>query len=73
MQTSMIPWKHLRQGQGKNFQSYTQEIKRKALSLGIPLHTHETLLKYYPQILGITKEIMSRGPQVADMEYQETE
>jgi hypothetical protein len=26
----------------------------------------------YPQFLGITKEMMSRGPQVADMEYRET-
>jgi hypothetical protein len=26
----------------------------------------------YPQFLGITKEMMSQGPQVADMEYQET-
>jgi hypothetical protein len=25
----------------------------------------------YPPLLGITKEIMSRGPQVLDMEYQE--
>jgi hypothetical protein len=27
----------------------------------------------YPQFLGITKEMMSRGPQVADMEYRETD
>jgi hypothetical protein len=46
MQTSMIAWQHLRQGKGKNVQAYTQEFKRKALSLGIPLHTPETLLKY---------------------------
>jgi hypothetical protein len=26
----------------------------------------------YPQFLGITKEMMSQGPQVADMEYRET-
>jgi hypothetical protein len=39
MQTSMIAWQHLRQGKGKNVQAYTQEFKRKALSLGIPLHT----------------------------------
>jgi hypothetical protein len=25
----------------------------------------------YPPFLGVTKEIMSRGPQVADMEYRE--
>jgi hypothetical protein len=27
----------------------------------------------YPPFLGITKEMMSRGPQVADMEYRETD
>jgi hypothetical protein len=27
--------------------------------------------KCYPHFLGITKEMMSRGPRVADMEYQE--
>jgi hypothetical protein len=26
----------------------------------------------YPYFLGITKEIMSQGPQVVDMEYRET-
>jgi len=26
----------------------------------------------YPQLIGITKEMMSHGPQVADMEYRET-
>jgi hypothetical protein len=26
----------------------------------------------YRQLLGITKEMMSRGPQVANMEYRET-
>ena len=46
MQTSMIAWQHLRQGKGKNVQAYTQEFKRKALSLGIPLHTPKILLKY---------------------------
>jgi hypothetical protein len=46
MKTLMIAWKHLRQGKGKNFQAYTQEFKRKALSLGNPLHTLESLLKY---------------------------
>jgi hypothetical protein len=30
----------------EKFQSYTHEFKRKALSLGIPLHIPETLLNY---------------------------
>jgi hypothetical protein len=46
MQMTMIEWQHLRQGKGQNIQAYTQEFKKKALSLGIPLYTHETLLKY---------------------------
>jgi len=25
----------------------------------------------YPQLLGLTKEMMSRGPQVADLKYRE--
>jgi hypothetical protein len=42
----MIKWKHLRQGKGQNIQAYTQEFKKKALSLGILLYTHENLMKY---------------------------
>jgi hypothetical protein len=45
-QMTMIKWQHLRQGKGHNSQEYTQEFKNKALSLGILLYTHETLLKY---------------------------
>jgi hypothetical protein len=44
--TPMITWKHLRQGIRKIVQAYTQEFKRKALPLGIPLQTLETLLKF---------------------------
>jgi hypothetical protein len=34
----------------------------------------EAIMKWcYPHFLGITKEMMSRGPQVADMEYRETD
>jgi hypothetical protein len=45
-QMEMIEWQHLRQGKGQNIQAYTHEFKKKALSLGIMLYTHETLLKY---------------------------
>jgi hypothetical protein len=41
-----IEWKHLRQGKGRNIQAYTQESKKRSLSLGIILYTHETLLMY---------------------------
>jgi hypothetical protein len=44
MKTTMIAWKHLIQGEWKNVQAYTHEFKRKALSLGSPLHTIETIL-----------------------------
>ena len=45
MQMEMILWQHLKQSKGKNVQGYTQEFEKKALSLGIPLYTSETLLK----------------------------
>jgi hypothetical protein len=45
-----------------------------------PTHLHEfhfmtdyVFIYCYPHFLGITKEMMSRGPQVADMEYRETD
>ena len=46
MKMIMIEWRHLRQGKGQNIQAYTQELKKKSLSLGIPLYTRETILKY---------------------------
>jgi hypothetical protein len=46
VQTTIIYWKHLRQGKGKNVQVYTRKFKNRSLSLGIPLYTCETLLKY---------------------------
>jgi len=42
----IIEWKHLREGKGHNIQAYTKEFKKKELSLGIPLYTHETLLNH---------------------------
>jgi hypothetical protein len=46
MQHEMMNWKSLKQAKGQNVQSYTQEFRKKALMLGIPLYTQETLLKY---------------------------
>jgi hypothetical protein len=37
---------------------------------GLPMYIAIDL-DCYPPFLGITKEMMSRGPQVADMEYRE--
>jgi hypothetical protein len=42
----LIKWKHLRQGKRHKIQAYTQEFKKRALSLGISLYTHEIILKY---------------------------
>ena len=41
-----MEWQNLRQGKGQSVQEYTQEFRKRALVLGIPLYTQETLLKY---------------------------
>ena len=41
-----MDWKNLRQGKGQNVQEYTQEFRKRASILGIPLYTQETLLKF---------------------------
>ena len=46
MQHVVMDWKNLRQGRGQSVQEYTQMFRKKALSLGIPLYTQETLLMY---------------------------
>ena len=46
MQQAMMDWQNLRQGKGQSVQEYTQEFGKRALVLGIPLYTQETLLKY---------------------------
>jgi hypothetical protein len=46
MQQEMMNWKSLRQAKGQSVQEYTQTFRKKALNLGIPLYTQETLLKY---------------------------
>jgi hypothetical protein len=42
----MMNWQCLRQSKGQSVQEYTQIFRKKALNLGIPLYTQETLLKY---------------------------
>ena len=42
----MMDWQNLRQGKGQNVQEYTQEFKKRAQILGIPLYTQETLLNF---------------------------
>jgi hypothetical protein len=41
-----MDWKNIKQGRGQNVQNYTQEFKKRALTLGIPLYMQETLLNY---------------------------
>jgi hypothetical protein len=43
VQTTIMRWKHLRQGKGKNIQVYMQEFKKKVLSLG----NHYILMKLF--------------------------
>jgi hypothetical protein len=55
-----IWWPRIHKDAKEYFQSY-DVCKR----VGNPSRRY-----FCPQILGITKDMMSRGPQVADMEYQ---
>lgn len=41
-----MDWKNFKQLKGQNVQVYTQEFRRRALLLGIDLHSQDTLLKY---------------------------
>jgi hypothetical protein len=43
---AMMEWKILRQGKGQTVQSFTEEFRKKSLSLNIPLDSYETLMKY---------------------------
>jgi hypothetical protein len=42
----MMEWKTLRQSKGQSVQSFTEEFRKKALALNIPLDSYETLMKY---------------------------
>jgi hypothetical protein len=46
MQQAIMDWKNLRENRGKNVQDYTQEFRKRALTLGIHLYMQENLLKY---------------------------
>ena len=39
-------WQSFRQLKGQSVQDYTQEFRRRALLLGIDLHSQDTFLKY---------------------------
>jgi hypothetical protein len=42
----MMEWKTLRKSKGQTVQSFTEEFRKKALALNIPLDSSETLMKY---------------------------
>ena len=46
MQQALMDWKNLRQAKCQNLQEYTQEFRKRALILGIPIDTQENLLKF---------------------------
>ena len=41
-----MEWQYLRQGKGQNVQSFIEEFRKKALSLGISLDSPEVVTKY---------------------------
>jgi hypothetical protein len=43
---ALIEWKGLKLRKGQMVQEYTNEFRKMALMLNIPLHTQETLMKY---------------------------
>lgn len=46
MQQAIMDWQNLKQGKGQSVQEYTHVLRKMALTLGIPLYTQDTLLKY---------------------------
>jgi hypothetical protein len=42
----MMEWKTLRRSKGQTVQNFTEEFRKKARSLNIPLDYYETLMKY---------------------------
>jgi hypothetical protein len=42
----MMEWQTLRQSKGQTVQSFTEEFRKNALALNIPLDSYETLIKY---------------------------
>jgi hypothetical protein len=53
----------------KNYQTELDE--NKCLQKDEKNH-YKVVAECYPPFLGVTKEMISQGPQVADMEYRET-
>ena len=58
MKQAIMDWKNLRQAKGQNVREYTRESRKKALDLGIPLYTQETLLKYIGGLLSYLRHVI---------------
>ena len=58
MQQAMMSWKTLHQLKAQSVQSYTQEVRKRALTLGISLDSPETLLKYIGGLHSYLKHII---------------
>ena len=46
LQKAIMNWQSFRQLKGQSVQDYTQVFRRRAMLLGIDLHSQDTLLKY---------------------------
>jgi len=46
MQKSIMSWQKFRQLKGQTVQDYTQELRKRALLLGVNLNSQDTFLKY---------------------------
>ena len=74
MQQAMMSWQTLRQLKGQSVQSYTQEFRKIALTLGISLDSPETLLKYIDGLHSYLKHtiLMLNPTSLDDVSVQAT-
>eukprot|EP00253_Pinus_taeda_P022396 PITA_22396 len=70
----MMSWQTLRQLKGQSVQSYTQEFRKRALTLGISLDLLETLLKYIGGLRSYLKHtiLMFNPTSLDDVSVQAT-
>ena len=53
-----MDWKNLREKGGQNVQEYTQEFKKRALTLNVPLYMQENILKYIGRLHSYLRHIV---------------
>jgi len=62
-----MEWQTLRQSKGQTIQSFTEEFRKKALALNIPLDSYETLMKYIGTLhIYIRHTFLSFNPTILD-------